>query len=303
MHLVENSPGTVIYAAPQRIAVRPAAVVGPFPFARTTLGTPQQAIVERVARRVVQSWGTRRPIRRVRLAGHSDRHEPSPVLLGRRRVRAVRHALLAAIERHSPGRSRQVAVVMQSLGAKHPVADSSTPHGQQRNRRVLIYLSAATSRQPPQPRRPAPAARFPAEVIQAAIASRQRWQVPASVTLAQWALESGFGAHMPSGSNNPFGIKARANQPSVEATTVEFVHGQRVVVRARFRKFASLAEAFDLHGRLLATNKVYRPAMQVRNDPDAFADALTGVYATAPNYGSVLKSMMKRYNLYQYDRP
>ncbi|WP_369693039.1 glucosaminidase domain-containing protein [Komagataeibacter diospyri] len=32
--------------------------------------------------------------------------------------------------------------------------------------------------------------------------------VPASITIAQWMLESGFGQHMPPHFNNPFGIKA-----------------------------------------------------------------------------------------------
>ena len=46
------------------------------------------------------------------------------------------------------------------------------------------------------------------DVINAATASRLRWSVPASVTLAQWVVESAWGAAVPPGSNNPFGIKA-----------------------------------------------------------------------------------------------
>jgi flagellum-specific peptidoglycan hydrolase FlgJ len=41
--------------------------------------------------------------------------------------------------------------------------------------------------------------------------------------------------------------------------------------------------------------------MKVADNPDAFADALTGVYATASNYGTVLKGLMKRYNLREHD--
>ena len=36
--------------------------------------------------------------------------------------------------------------------------------------------------------------------------------------------------------------------------------------------------------------------------PEAFADALTGVYATDPNYGFTLKWVMEHYGLVQYDR-
>jgi flagellum-specific peptidoglycan hydrolase FlgJ len=36
-------------------------------------------------------------------------------------------------------------------------------------------------------------------------------------------------------------------------------------------------------------------------DPDRFADALTGVYATDPQYGTTLKWVMDNYQLKQYD--
>lgn len=38
-----------------------------------------------------------------------------------------------------------------------------------------------------------------------------------------------------------------------------------------------------------------------RHVPDAFTAALTGVYATDPNYGSNLIALMRLYNLYRYD--
>jgi flagellum-specific peptidoglycan hydrolase FlgJ len=106
---------------------------------------------------------------------------------------------------------------------------------------------------------------------------------------------------MPAGSNNPFGIKAAAGQPYVEAQTREVVQGKDITIQAKFRKFASMNEAFDLHGRLLATAAPYAKARALVGSPDSFADALTGVYATDPNYGTLLKKIMKTYNLYQYD--
>jgi hypothetical protein len=41
--------------------------------------------------------------------------------------------------------------------------------------------------------------------------------------------------------------------------------------------------------------------MADRKDPDAFAAALTGVYATDPDYGAKLISLMRQYDLYRYD--
>lgn len=143
--------------------------------------------------------------------------------------------------------------------------------------------------------------RFNIEVIQAAQATQRRWGIPASITLAQWALESGYGQRMPAGSNNPFGIKARGDQPQVVAWTTEFEHGRKKTVRQSFRVFGSLEEAFLKHGGLLGTSSYYTNARKFLNDPDRFADALTGIYATDPNYGSLLKSIMRSNNLYVFD--
>lgn len=142
----------------------------------------------------------------------------------------------------------------------------------------------------------------PPEVIEAAVASRKRWQVPASITIAQWAVESAWGAAIPPGSNNPFGIKALATDPSVESPTREVLDGKTVVISAKFRKFDSMSHAFDMHGKLLATAAPYKPAMQLVDKPDAFADALTGVYATDPEYGMKLKWVINNYGWTQYDK-
>ncbi len=143
---------------------------------------------------------------------------------------------------------------------------------------------------------------LPNEVIDAAVASRLHWNVPVSVTIAQWIVESAWGTAMPPDSNNPFGIKAIGDQPAVESPTREVVNGQSVTVTAKFRKFTTLTEAFDLHGKLLATAPVYKVAMTFVQNPEAFADALTGVYATDPQYGFTLKWVISNYGLTRYDR-
>ncbi|MBV9654289.1 MAG: glucosaminidase domain-containing protein [Acetobacteraceae bacterium] len=143
---------------------------------------------------------------------------------------------------------------------------------------------------------------LPQEVIDAALASRLHWRVPASVTLAQWVVESAWGAAVPPGSNNPFGIKAQPGEPAVESPTREVVDGADVMVTARFRRFGSLGEAFEQHGRLLATAVRYESAMKLASNPGAFADALTGVYATDPEYGYTLKWVMQTYGFTRYDQ-
>lgn len=142
---------------------------------------------------------------------------------------------------------------------------------------------------------------IPPEIITAAQSSQAKWGIPASISIAQWAVESARGTRMPPGSNNPFGIKARAGEPSVGARTREVINGQTVYINDGFRKFASIAEAFDEHGKFLATRSPYANARKVLPDANAFADALTGVYATDPHYGAALKAIMRGANLYQYD--
>ncbi len=142
----------------------------------------------------------------------------------------------------------------------------------------------------------------PPAIAAAACASQARWDIPASVCLAQWALESGWGRFMPPGSNNPFGIKAGPDQPFVEAMTRERLNGVDVRLPQRFRRFASIDEAFDMHGKLLATGTPYAAARAVRHDAKAFARALQGHYATDPDYASELIGVMDAANLTRFDR-
>ncbi|WP_420140130.1 glycoside hydrolase family 73 protein [Sphingomonas sp.] len=146
------------------------------------------------------------------------------------------------------------------------------------------------------------------DIIMAAQRSELKWKIPTSVTLAQFALESAWGKKMPPNSFNPFGIKARIRDgkiidPYVTANTDEQNFNGQAQWRGPqpFRKFKSFDEAFDAHGELLGSAGVYAKARAKLPDPDAFADALTGVYATARNYGSALKSLMQSSGLYKYN--
>ena len=143
---------------------------------------------------------------------------------------------------------------------------------------------------------------IPRDVIEAAQRTQAKWGPYASVTCAQWALESAWGAHL-SGKNNPFGIKARPGEPCTSCTTWEVVSGVRKTMVQSFRDFASMDEAFDQHGRLLATGSAYALARTFvgKHDAQGYAHALTGHYATDPQYGAKLVSIMRAHGLYQHD--
>lgn len=141
---------------------------------------------------------------------------------------------------------------------------------------------------------------IPKSVIGGAQTTQSKWEIPASISIAQWALESNWGRSL-SGKNNPFGIKALPGMTSTPKMTWEVRRGKHIRIVQRFADFDSIAQAFDLHGKLLATSKYYINARKVLPDADKFADALTGVYATDPAYGKKLKQIMRAQNLYQYN--
>lgn len=254
---------------------------------------------------------------------------PSPTILSTDVMGRVAPPIIASVGRDGANNAKDVFVIQSLLNDRLPkphspvpvtgIADVGTTLAIQAYQAVMLSMNPPTGRVDPESAtyyslaaRPlvddAPKTsvghygQVPQEVIDAAIASRVHWNVPASITLAQWVVESAWGAAMPPASNNPFGIKAMTDQPAVESPTREVINGASVTVTARFRKFQSITEAFDLHGKLLATATVYKTAMAKISDPDAFADALTGVYATDPQYGFTLKWVIHNYGFSRYDQ-
>jgi flagellum-specific peptidoglycan hydrolase FlgJ len=140
------------------------------------------------------------------------------------------------------------------------------------------------------------------EIAPGAIATQQKYGVPAAVTIAQAIDESGWGqSQLATQDNNLFGIKGAGPAGSDSKPTQEYENGQWVTINTGFRVYDNVAQSIDDHGALLATSGYYTRAMADRNNPDAFAKALTGVYATNPSYGSDLIQLMQQYRLYRYD--
>lgn len=149
-------------------------------------------------------------------------------------------------------------------------------------------------------------ANFLRAVIPAAQASMRAFGCPASVTIAQAILESGWGqTDLAKNANNYFGVKALAHSDPdqyVEMPTAEYENGQRVMVEADFAKYISPQDSFVAHARLLACAPRYAPAMAVRSNPLAFAQQLQACgYSTAPTYAAMLIALMKEFDLTQYD--
>ena len=139
-------------------------------------------------------------------------------------------------------------------------------------------------------------------VAPGAVAAQQRYGVPASVTIAQAIEESAWGqSSLAAEYHNLFGIKGTGPAGSVTLPTQEHENGSWVTIDAQFAVYRNDAESIAGHAELLATSGYYTRAMADCAYPDAFANNLTGVYATDPDYGANLIALMKLYNLYQYD--
>lgn len=145
----------------------------------------------------------------------------------------------------------------------------------------------------------------PADIIAAARAAHKLWPLsPASVAIAQWQIESGWGAHMPAGSNNPFGIKALPGQKSVGSLTVENNFNGKTEWHGKqsFRVYPSIEAAFIDHGRLLSTAAPYAAARAALPDVRKFVIEMAKRYATDPGYAAKILGQMDAGNLTQYDK-
>jgi flagellum-specific peptidoglycan hydrolase FlgJ len=135
-------------------------------------------------------------------------------------------------------------------------------------------------------------------------ATQIKFGVPAGITLAQAALESGYGSNAIG--NNFFGIKDQVNDEwngnNINADTTEFINGKFVTVSSNFRKYDNAKQSFYDHARFLKKNSLYRNLFKINlNDYRAWANQLQAdKYATGPNYANKLITLIEGYNLQSY---
>jgi len=121
-----------------------------------------------------------------------------------------------------------------------------------------------------------------------------RLGVDARAILAQAALETGWGKHVPEAPNgessfNLFGIKAdsRWDGSSVSKATLEFRDSIPRQERARFRAYASVGESVADYARFIKDNPRYADVGRSGSTPEAFGEALASAgYATDPAYAA-----------------
>ncbi len=138
-----------------------------------------------------------------------------------------------------------------------------------------------------------------------ALESQRRVGVPASITIAQAALESAWGeSGLARFGNNLFGIKAdsRWRGETLTLNTREFIKGQWIVVPAKWRKYGSWQASIEDHAAFLKGNPRYQPCFLCQTT-EAFARALLKAgYATDPSYADKLAGLIGQYKLDELKR-
>lgn len=140
-------------------------------------------------------------------------------------------------------------------------------------------------------------------------------------TLAQAALESGWAKSVHG--NMFFGVKAGNETPAEKKqllTTTEVLNSPNMKhlfpqvmsvkmltngkwlyrVKDWFRKYDTPEECFTDHAQFFFINKRYAKALLVKSDPYKFAEEVAKAgYATAPDYASSLKKIIKMLESYE----
>lgn len=148
---------------------------------------------------------------------------------------------------------------------------------------------------------------FIGRCVEPARETQRMYGVPASVTIAQAILESGWGgSELATRANNYFGIKCAAVASPhqigcIDKATWEHLNGNDVTVTASFRRYASMRDSFLDRG-LFLTKPRYAAAFKAAT-PDEFAHEIWRAgYATDPQYPAKLVRLMDQYELRQYDQ-
>ncbi len=131
-----------------------------------------------------------------------------------------------------------------------------------------------------------------------AISQMVKYNIPASITLAQGMLESGNGnSALAKYAKNHFGIKCHGwDGPGIYKDDDKNDEC--------FRKYNNAFESFEDHSKFLANRKRYQFLFSLdRTDYEAWAKGLRKAgYATNPKYANLLIELIETNALYQYDK-
>ena len=133
-----------------------------------------------------------------------------------------------------------------------------------------------------------------------AIGEQEKYGIPASITLAQGLLESGFGkSRMALTINNHFGIKCTAHQRRQKGKCYIFADDTKY---DRFVKFENAWASYRAHSKVLQNSRYESLYVLQPTDYEGWALGLQKAgYASDKNYARKLVRIIELYELYEYD--
>lgn len=149
-------------------------------------------------------------------------------------------------------------------------------------------------------------------------ADQKRTGILASVSLAQFILESDYGrSELAQAANNCFGMKQNLSgntwpdsawdgKSVYNKLTKEHVNGKYITVEAKFRKYPDVVKSIADHsayllGAMNGNRKRYAGLKGETSYKKAITIIKSGGYATSPDYIKKVCSIIEKYKLTQYD--
>ncbi len=138
------------------------------------------------------------------------------------------------------------------------------------------------------------------EVARIAVALDKQTQCPAQLMIAQWAVESRWGAK-PVGHANYFGMKKNSRDPeSCTVETEEVVNGKPVEEELQFADYDSLEDSCRDYAGLITTGEPYRAVWEQYSfdrNLNALIAAVAAKYATDPGYAELVTLIANQTNV------
>ena len=139
-----------------------------------------------------------------------------------------------------------------------------------------------------------------------AMACHLKTDIPASFTIAQAALESGWGTSKTAAmAHNLFNIKADKSWhgPVYQMSSTEYVGGNNVLVPANWRMYLDWLSCMNDRAAFFRANPRYAKCFSETTGEGWCRAVAAAGYATDPDYAQKLIVTIRARNLTQFDKP
>jgi flagellar protein FlgJ len=202
-------------------------------------------------------------------------------------------------DRESGARADAPSANLPRIPTQPPAPERSEPRAPEPGARPVPSADAPAGAAGPAATAKSTPEQFVERIWPYAQRAAQMLGVDPRMLVAQAALETGWGRHVPAAGDgeaghNLFGIKAGRSWSGERAShlTQEFRDGRMQAERAEFRTYDSVEQSFSDYVALLRGSSRYAPALAAAGNNQAFASALQRAgYATDPQYAAKLTAI------------